>query len=300
MPYFAGITDEAGGDLTTQIRATQELGWKHLELRNVSVNGGAPANVHDLPECEFDTLVESITEAGLQVSCFSSAIANWGKPITDDMSASLEEAERCLPRMKALGTKYVRIMSFQLLKDEGDNTLLPEQQLLPERVRRLHELITLFLAAGLQPVHENCMNYGGMGWPQTLELLEAIPDLKLVFDTGNPVFTDDFTAPAPRPKQDALTFYEHVREHIAYVHIKDGVWDAATGKTEFTFPGEGGGKVREILQDLKARGYDGGISIEPHMASVFHDEKTEPGSPEAQFQTFCEYGRRLEALWDSL
>lgn len=300
MPYFAGITDEAASDLATQIRATQEIGWQHLELRNVRVNGGEPANVHDLSDHEFDTLVTSISDAGLQVSCFSSAIANWGKPINEDMSSSLAEAQRCLPRMQALGTQYVRIMSFQLLKDQAERTLPPEEQLLPERIRRLQELVDLFLEAGLQPVHENCMNYGGMGWPQTLELLEAVPGLQLVFDTGNPVFTDDFTRPAPRPKQDALDFYKHVRDHIAYVHIKDGIWKAATEKTEFTFPGEGEGKVREILHDLKARGYEGGISIEPHMASVFHDADTEPGSPEAQFQTFCEYGRRLEALWQAV
>ncbi len=36
-------------------------------------------------------------------------------------------------------------------------------------------------------------------------------------------------------------------------------------------PGEGQGYVKEILRDLQARGYDGGISIEPHLAAVFHD-----------------------------
>ncbi len=300
MPYFAGITDEAGGDLATQIRATQEIGWQHLELRNVRVNGGQPTNVHDLPEDEFEALVAQISDAGLRVSCFSSAVANWGKPIDEDMRASLAEAERCLPRMKALGTQFVRIMSFRLLEDEAGHTLPPDKQLVPERIRRLQELVDLFQSEGLQPVHENCMNYGGMGSPQTLELIEAVPGLQLVFDTGNPVFTDDFTRPAPRPKQDALEFYENVRDHIAYVHIKDGIWNPERKKADFTFPGDGQGKVREILGDLKARGYDGGISIEPHMASVFHDEQTEPGSPEAQFQTFCEYGRRLETLWHSL
>jgi len=45
----------------------------------------------------------------------------------------------------------------------------------------------MFADAGLTALHENCMNYGGMGWQFTLKLLENVPGLKLVYDTGNPV-----------------------------------------------------------------------------------------------------------------
>ena len=38
---------------------------------------------------------------------------------------------------------------------------------------------------------KNCMNYGGMSWQHTLELVNALPGLKLVYDTGNPVFARD-------------------------------------------------------------------------------------------------------------
>jgi sugar phosphate isomerase/epimerase len=95
--------------------------------------------------------------------------------------------------------------------------------------------------------------------------------MKLVFDTGNPVFSDDRSKPRPWPKQSSWEFYSHVREHVAYVHIKDGVWDNATGKMKYTFPGEGSGDVRRIVKDLIVRGYNGGLSIEPHLAVVAHD-----------------------------
>lgn len=137
------------------------------------------------------------------------------------------------------------------------------------------------------------MNYGGMGWPYTLRLIENIPGLKLVFDTGNPVFTDDRTQPAPCPKQSAWEFYDHVRDHVAYIHIKDGVWEE--NKTRFTYCGEGDGDVERITEDLLRNGYDGGISIEPHLATVFHDESVV--SPEQQkIDTYVEYGRRMEAM----
>jgi sugar phosphate isomerase/epimerase len=134
-----------------------------------------------------------------------------------------------------------------------------------------------------------------MSWRHTLRLIENVPGLKLVFDTGNPVFTDDRAKPKPYPKQSAWEFYTHVKEHVAYVHIKDGVWNPGTGQTTFTFPGEGDGDVRRIVKDLLASGYDGGLSIEPHLAVVQHDQSVV--SPEEQrYNSYVEYGRRMERM----
>src|SRR5262249_16172962 len=158
-----------------------------------------------------------------------SAIANWGKRIDQPFDSSLGEAQRAIVRMQRLGTKLVRIMSFAVLEGRA-----PGDQLKEERFRRLRELVALFRDAGLHPVHENCMNYGGMGYPFSLELVENVPGLKLVFDTGNPVFSDDRSRPEPYPKQDAWEFYQQVKPHVAYVHIKDGLYDAATKQMNYT------------------------------------------------------------------
>ena len=53
--------------------------------------------------------------------------------------------------------------------------------------------------------------------------------------------------------------------------------------------------MREILTELLATGYSGGISIEPHVAVVFHDS-TVKASDADMFNTFVEYGKRLMAL----
>jgi sugar phosphate isomerase/epimerase len=283
--YLTGFADEAAPDIEGQIRATKELGWKYIESRNVD-----GVNIHDIPDDKFEEVAGTLVDAGVQINCFGSAIANWGKQITDPFDITLEEIERTIPRMQRLGTKLIRVMSYAVLPNREADDQMEE-----ERFRRMRVLLQMFTDAGLTPVHENCMNYGGMSWQHTLRLVENVPGLKLVFDTGNPVFTDDRAKPKPYPKQSAWEFYTHVKEHVAYVHIKDGVWDPETGQTTFTFPGEGDGDVRRIVKDLLASGYEGGLSIEPHLAVVQHDESVI--SPEEQrYNSYVEYGRRMERM----
>lgn len=287
--YLTGFADEAASDIDGQIRATKELGWEYIESRGIDGK-----NIHDLSDEEFDVVYGKLQDSGVKINCFGSAIANWGKKINEPFDSSLEEAKRAIPRMKRLGTKLVRIMSFAVLPDREADDQMEE-----ERFKRLRILHKMFTDEGLLPVHENCMNYGGMGWPFTLKMLENVPGLKLVFDTGNPVFSDDRSKPKPHPKQSAWEFYTHIKDHIAYVHIKDGYWDAENNKSVFTFPGEGNGNVREIVKDLLANGYDGGISIEPHLAVVYHDDSiTAP--EEIKFANYVEYGRRMMAMIDDI
>ncbi len=278
--YLTGFADEAAAGIDGQIKATKQLGWEYIESRNIDGK-----NIHDLSDAEFDAAADKLEEAGVKINCFGSAIANWAKPIDEPFDSSLEEARRAIPRMKRLGTKLIRIMSFAVLKDRS-----PEDQMADERFRRVNILHRMFTDEGLMPVHENCMNYGGMGWEYTLRLLDAVPGLKLVFDTANPGLDTPNS-----PRQSSWEFYSHVKEHIAYIHIKDMVWDKEGNKAIYTFPGEGDRDVKRILKDLLASGYDGGISIEPHMAVVFHDESVE-AKAQARLDNYVEYGRRMEKL----
>jgi sugar phosphate isomerase/epimerase len=291
MFYFSGIGDEAANRIDDQIRAIKALGWENLEARGVEVPGFPKANIHDIPDAAFDLLVQKVSAAGVKVNCFGSAIGNWGKKIDEPFDSSLGEARRAIPRMVRLGTKFVRVMSFAVRPEED--------QMAAERFRRLRELTKMFLDHGLQPVHENCMNYGGMGWPFTLELLEQVPGMKLVFDTANPVFNDDRSKPKPWSKQDPWEFYQHVKDHVVHVHVKDARWNRAKNDADYTMPGEGEGRVRDILADLIRSGYSGAISIEPHVAVVFHDTSVQT-SDEDMFNSFVEYGRRLMALVEDI
>ncbi|NLG13431.1 MAG: sugar phosphate isomerase/epimerase [Lentisphaerae bacterium] len=284
--YFTGFADEAARDLAGQIRATKELGWKFIESR--AIDG---VNIHDLPQDKFDLVANTLDKEGIKVNCFGSTIANWAKKITDPFDSSLAEAERAIPRMKRLGTKLIRIMSFARLDDRE-----PNDQMQDERFRRLRILTKMFLDNGIQPVHENCMNYGGMGWPFTLKLLDEVPGLKLVFDTGNPISTLDKSKPKPYPYESSWEFYDHVKDHIVYVHIKDGIRNPEDGKMTYTWAGDGQGDVRKIVTDLLKNGYDGGFSMEPHMQVVFHEESKQEDKTKAMYDNYVEYGRRFEKL----
>src|SRR5437762_14176280 len=102
---LTGISDEAGNSIDAQIRATQELGWKHLEMRGVEVPGFPKANFHDLPDKAFDIAVGKIHSAGLGVYCFGSTIMNWAKTIETPFDVTLAEVGRAIPRMQRLGAK---------------------------------------------------------------------------------------------------------------------------------------------------------------------------------------------------
>jgi sugar phosphate isomerase/epimerase len=90
-----------------------------------------------------------------------------------------------------------------------------------------------------------------------------------------------------------------VRDHVEHIHVKDATWDVEKNNADYNWPGDGQGRVRDILQDAIARGYQGGLSIEPHMVVVFHDAHSK-ANDEAARRNFTEYGRRLMELTAAL
>ncbi|WP_052293174.1 sugar phosphate isomerase/epimerase family protein [Coraliomargarita akajimensis] len=283
---LTGFTDEAGQDLETQIKATKELGWTHLSAR--SING---KNLHDLPEDEFAAVADRLDEAGIQVIEFGSLIGSWSKPIESDFALTLAEIDRAIPRMQRLGTQMIRIMSY------GQKPWGEDQQE-AERFRRLREIVQRFADAGLSAIHENCMNWGGFSAQHSLRLVEEVPGLKLIFDTGNPVFQRDRSKPEPYPWQDALEFYQAVKAHVVHVHIKDCL-NPPAGSDEpekYTLPGEGQGRLPEILSALKADGYQGAYAIEPHVATVFHAKEGDAVDAQQCYTSYVEYGKAFAAL----
>lgn len=279
--YMTGFADEASASIEGQIAVTKALGWRNIESRNI--NG---INIHDMPDKDFDAVVGKLADAGVKINCFGSAIANWAKSVSDPFDITATEIKRAIPRMKRLDSKLIRIMSYKVIPDTDD-------QMEEERFKRVREIVKMFMDEGITPVHENCMNYGGMSWRHTLKLVENVPSLKLVYDTGNPIFSVDRSKPDPKPMQSSWEFYSHIKRHIAYIHIKDGKFDKASNKSIFMYPGEGDGDVLKIADDLVKTGYDGGISIEPHMAMVHHDPNDPKKSAKESEDIYVEYGRRM-------
>jgi sugar phosphate isomerase/epimerase len=286
---FTGFADEASRDIQKQIQATRALGWSAISARMIGNQ-----NIHDLSEAEFHNAADLLDEAGIHVVEFGSLIANWGKRITGDFDITLAEIERAIPRMQRLGTKLIRIMSYAQ-EAWGDD------QHDAERFSRLREIVRRFADAGIIAAHENCMNWGGFSPEHSLRLVDEVPSLKLVFDTGNPVFQRDRSKPNPQPWQDPMEFWQSVREHVVHIHIKDCRNPAADGiEPEYTMPGEGDAKVRAILSDALSHGYSGYIAIEPHVATVFHEKDPNCVDWQQCYDSYIEYGRRMTKVVSQL
>ena len=190
--------------------------------------------------------------------------------------------------MQKLGVKYARIMSYAQ-QPWGD------EQYEQERFKRLRIITERFADAGLMALHENCMNWGGFSASHTLRLLEEVPGLKLIFDTGNPVFQRDRSKPEPHPWQDALEFYQQVKEAVVHVHIKDAKYPVVGEEPVYTFPGKGDARLIQILEELIKSDYQGFVAIEPHIAKVFHNPEENKDEGQA-YEKYIAYGQQFEKL----
>ena len=278
--FFSGISDEAGQDLDTQIRAHQELGWEHMELRMVDGK-----NITQLPDDQFDLVCDKLAAAGMKVSCFGSAIANWARPITIDPQVDQDDLATAIPRMKRLGVPFIRVMSYPNDKDNP----LSDEAWRDEAIKRMKALAKMAEDGGITLAHENCSGWGGLSAENSNLLLGEVnsPALKVVFDTGNPVTYG----------QDAWDYYQKVYDDIAYVHIKDA--KRVDGTDEYVMCGDGQGYVREVVGDLLKKGYDGGFSIEPHLAAVIHTGQ-KADNAQALYQSYTDYGWRLMQIVDEV
>jgi len=273
---ITGIADEGSPELKDQIRIHRELGWNTLELRLIG-----KTNVCAIDDSAFDRVYATLQEQQMGVICFASSIANWARPITSEFQADVEELQRAMPRMRRLGARFIRVMSYP-------NDGLSEADWRKETIRRMKQLARIAADGDVIMVHENCSGWGGMSPENQKILLEEVhsPNLQIVFDTGNPVGEG-------HPPEETWDFYQTALPFIKHVHIKDCA-KTDKGEIEYTFPGEGQSMVRRILGSLLDLGYDGAFSIEPHITAQIHLGTSSSGK-EAE-EIYLEYGRRTNAM----
>jgi sugar phosphate isomerase/epimerase len=270
LPVLAGIGDEAGPELADQVAAIAALEWDAIELRTV---GGT--SIADLDDRAFDLVAATLAERGLHTVCVDSRIGDWSSTITGDFGRDLEELRTLGPRCAALGTRYVRIMSYP-------NGGLADAEWERRVLRRVRELAARAEQHGLVLLHENCAGWAGTNAKHALDLLAEAdsPALRLLFDTGNGVAYG----------YSGLAMLAELVEHVAHVHIKDGA-DGLFGPA-WTVPGQGDAEVAACLNLLAANGYQGALSIEPHLSLVPHEENGRTGTADG----FIAAGLALESL----
>jgi sugar phosphate isomerase/epimerase len=300
--FYSGIGSEAGVSIDQQIMATVELGWKHIDLRNID-----NVNITDISDELFDEVFEKLNGADITVSCFASNVANWGKDPRNpqDFESSLGELERAIPRMKRLGTKMIRGMSFRTPKEEKHITRELENELLS----KIKTIVRRCEDAGIVYVMENCVCYFTQSYEHMDRIRESIdsPAFKVVFDPCNPLMTDNRMGKKPYSKQVSWEAYQHLKDLIVYFHVKDGRYvietDGIFPEVEYKYPGEGDADIERIVKDLLESGYDGGFCIEPHISNPYCDKTEDPADNDLvrfQLNSYVDYGRRTQALIESI
>jgi sugar phosphate isomerase/epimerase len=275
---LSGIADEAGKDIETQVKAHKELGWDHIELRLIDGRNIAG----ELPEEGFDRVRNVLEENKMRVTAFASAIGNWSRHINDDFSCDRNDLKVSIGRMKKVDVKYIRIMSWKG-KDVDNN------QWFKEAVRRSKELAKMAEDAGIYLLHENCEGWGGLSAANMLKLKQAVdsPHFLLLYDLGNTISHGY----EPRP------FFETIRGKFAYIHIKDAKNNPRGGcSQDFKYCGEGDAMLKQILAKIiREDGYDGVISIEPHVAGIVHLNRTDV-PPQRMYASYLGYGQRFKTM----
>lgn len=278
---YSGFADEAGQDIETQIKATKEIGWSNIEARDID-----GVNITDISEEKFEEVYGKLNDAKVNIHCFGSAVANSRKEVrnVEDILYSREALKRAIPRMQKLGTNIIRGMAYKQALD-----VIPDSPEIEKIVfDNISYMVKMCEDAGIIYLCENCSDYSALSYQHTLKLVDKInsPAFKLIYDMGNTVGADNRIGKAPYAKQSAWEFYDNVKEFVYHVHIKDSMIDSETKSKIHTFPGEGSAEVKRIVADLIKRGYNRGLSIEPHMHN---------GS-----EGYVEYGRRFMKIIEGI
>ncbi len=285
MPFqYTGFTDEAEKTLDGQISTLKEIGWSAIELRLLDGK-----NVCDLTDDEWSRAKDQLSAAGIEVVGFGGQIANWARPINSDFQADLDELQRVAPRMRETGTKFLRIMSYPNAKDNP----LSKDAWKAEAVRRIRELATIAEGEGVILGHENCSGYGETA-EGFLELVKEVgsPAFKLIFDTGNNSLHD-------KDIESTWNYYQACRDEVVHVHIKCARPGETPDADYVTCHADEDPVQKRILEDLEATGYDGWLSIEPHLKAAVHAGQDIDDTGEAR-RVWIEFGKRLEKLVNSI
>ncbi len=238
---ISGFSDEISSDTTLQFETLTRLGIKYFEPRGIDGK-----NVSELTEDEAKELKNKMDTYGIKVSSIGSPI---GKiKLTDDFEKHFEVFKNVCSIAKILGTSYVRVFSFY---HDGEIWTDDEKSIV---IERLSKFISYAKEKGIILLHENEKDIYGDNIDRCKDLFENLycDNFKGVFDPANFVQTG----------VDTVEAFDTLRDYIEYVHIKDALSDGRVVPS-----GHGMGNVEYILKNLFENGYEGFLSLEPHLGS---------------------------------
>jgi sugar phosphate isomerase/epimerase len=245
MWTLTGFADEISPELDEQLNTLVDESMRYMELRSVWNK-----NVLDLTDEELEKVKSVASERGIRTSSIGSPIGKVS--ITEPFERHMERFRRALYAADVMETPYVRVFSFFI--PEGQEPALYRDEVL----ERMGMLAGEAEDAGVTLLHENEKEIYGDVPSRCVDILAGVdsPALRAAWDAANFVQCE-----VSRPYTEG---YELLRPYVAYVHIKDAL--ASSGRV--VPAGEGDGQLPETLSALRASGFDGFFSLEPHLASA--------------------------------
>ena len=237
---ISGFADEISDDLRQQIDGFRRLGISFMEMRGVDGN-----NLIYHSDEKVREIKKRLDDAGIRLSACGSPL---GKiDIIDPFPPHLESLKRAIDVAHRMGCDNIRMFSFYM----------PAEQRAACRSAvfdRIGQMVRCAEENGAVLLHENEKGIYGEMAAECRQLMDAFygSHFKAIFDFANFV----------QAGQDTQEAFRLLRPFIAYVHVKDAL--AENGNV--VPAGMGDGHVAEILAELAGAGFDGFLSIEPHLA----------------------------------
>ena len=247
MIRISAFADEIAADPREQIAVLIQEGIRHIDLR-----AAWGVNVLDLTDAQVTEARRQLDQAGIKVAAIGSPI---GKvPIDRDRDQHLERFERAIHMAREFEAPFIRIFSFYPPAGSGPGADPAAWR--GDVLRRLTEMTARARAAGLILVHENEKDIYGDTIARCVDLLTAVndPACGAALDPANFIQCGEEPFPAA---------YETLAPWIRYVHVKDAGKDGTV-----TVAGAGLSNWPALLARLRADGYDGVLSLEPHLAEA--------------------------------
>lgn len=244
MWTLSGFADEISADFEAQCQLLQQLGMHYLEFRSAW-----DTNILDLDEAQLERAKQIMQRYDLQVSSIGSPI---GKIFIDeDFDAHLVRTRHAVEVANFFEAPFIRVFSFFLR--EGMNA----DDYRDEVLRRMRAIADEAERGDVLMVHENEKELYGDIPRRCADIITSVgsPNLKAAWDAAN------FVQVGVRPFDEGWSL---IRPHLAYMQIKDAI--AATGAV--VPAGRGDGQMLETIQALRADGFDGFFSLEPHLGSA--------------------------------
>jgi sugar phosphate isomerase/epimerase len=240
---LSGFADEISPDPAKQLAVLASEHITHLELRSAW-----SVNVADLGDAQLARFAAVLDDAGVRVSAIGSPIGKIG--IDAPLGPELDRLRRVADVAAVFGTALVRVFSFFIPRGE------PPERHREQVLERMRALADIAEERGVMLAHENEKEIYGDRPERCADIIASVgsPALRATFDAAN------FVQCGVRPYTDA---YGLLRPYLVYLQVKDAL--ATTG--EVVPAGQGDGQVRETLAALQDSGFDGYLSLEPHLAT---------------------------------